>query len=72
MNTTTQKKDFYKTQILVHNFTKINDYVKNEYLHLESVINDFLNSSYNTDYLELGLNSNLHSKTKKEYSELFN
>jgi hypothetical protein len=70
--TTAQKTDFYKTQILVHNSTKILDYVKNEYLELESVINDFLNSSYNSEFLELGLNSNLHSKTKNEYLKLFN
>jgi hypothetical protein len=69
---TIQKTEFYKTQILVHNFTKINDYVKNEYLYLETFLQDFLNRELNSNLLELGLNSNLHSKTKKEYSELFN
>lgn len=72
MDTTTQKTErknhFFTYQTFVHNSTKITDY----FYYLEYDIREYFFSQFlksNNEFLELGLNSNLHSKTKDEYLE---
>lgn len=67
----TQKRKFLETQILIHNETKIHDYLKEIVESKEYFFESFLQPNQNNEFLELGLNSFFNSRTKKQYSELF-
>ena len=60
-----KKKEFYLNQIWVHNETKLNDYLKEIGKSKNHFLKIYLQP--NNEFLELGLNSFINSKTKNQF-----